>query len=73
MEIHEEQSTPEWRFKGNEELKNALAFSIKGVVSTLMKNLNESDNRPVIPLGRGDPSSSPCFRTTPVAEDVRGR
>ncbi|KAH7860631.1 hypothetical protein Vadar_015879 [Vaccinium darrowii] len=70
MEIHEEQSTPEWRFKGNEELKNALAFSIKGVVSTLMKNLDESDNRPVIPLGRGDPSSSPCFRTTPVAKDA---
>ncbi|GJX31296.1 tyrosine aminotransferase-like protein [Tanacetum coccineum] len=32
--------------------------------------LNKSDTRPVIPLGHGDPSAFPCFRTTQVAEDA---
>lgn len=69
MEEEEEQST-KWRFKGSEELIKASAFTIKGVVSMLSKNLSEDDNRPVISLGHGDPSASRCFLTTPIAEDA---
>ncbi|THG19349.1 hypothetical protein TEA_028602 [Camellia sinensis var. sinensis] len=69
MEEEEEQST-KWRFKGSEELIKASAFTIKGVVSMLSKNLSEDDNRPVIRLGHGDPSASRCFLTTPIAEDA---
>ncbi|KAL0444273.1 UNVERIFIED_CONTAM: Nicotianamine aminotransferase 1 [Sesamum latifolium] len=36
----------------------------------LMEHLNASDPRPVIPLGHGDPSAFPSFRTTPLAEDA---
>lgn len=36
----------------------------------VISNLNESDSRPVIPLGHGDPSAFPCFRTTSEAEDA---
>lgn len=36
----------------------------------LLSKLNKSDTRPVIPLGHGDPSAFPCFRTTQVAEDA---
>ncbi|KAI8006826.1 Nicotianamine aminotransferase 1 [Camellia lanceoleosa] len=69
MEEEEEQST-KWRFKGSEELIKASAFTVKGVVSMLSKNLSEDDNRPVISLGHGDPSVSRCFLTTPIAEDA---
>ncbi|XP_059659811.1 nicotianamine aminotransferase 1-like [Cornus florida] len=65
-----ENGSTNWGFRANEELDRAFAFPIKGVVATLMKNLNKSDHRPTIPLGRGDPAASPCFRTTPVAEDA---
>ncbi|XP_059659812.1 nicotianamine aminotransferase 1-like [Cornus florida] len=60
-----------WGFHGNNgELKMASAMTIRGVQSTVMANLNEADNRPMIPLAQGDPSSFTCFRTTPVAEDA---
>ncbi|XP_047306854.1 nicotianamine aminotransferase 1-like [Impatiens glandulifera] len=35
-----------------------------------MSNLDQSDLRPVIQLGQGDPSAFPCFQTTSVAEDA---
>ncbi|XP_068659981.1 nicotianamine aminotransferase 1-like [Aristolochia californica] len=35
-----------------------------------MSNIDSGDSRPVIPLGRGDPSAFPCFRTTPVADEA---
>lgn len=36
----------------------------------LNSNINKSDSRAVIPLGHGDPSAFPCFRTAQVAEDA---
>ena len=63
-------SKKRWGFQGNQELKKAAAITIRGVLSTLLSNLSEEDQRPVIPLGHGDPSAFPCFRTTPVAEDA---
>lgn len=60
----------EWKFKGNSDLKTASAFSIKRVIDDVKTNLNQSDDRPVVPLSIGDPSSFSCFRTTQVAEDA---
>ncbi|KAK9285120.1 hypothetical protein L1049_024305 [Liquidambar formosana] len=63
-------SSQSWRFRGNEELNTASGITIRGVLTSLMQSLNQSDPRPTIPLGHGDPSVFPCFRTTPIAEDA---
>ncbi|KAJ9686264.1 hypothetical protein PVL29_015257 [Vitis rotundifolia] len=63
-------SKKRWGFQGNQEMNMAAAVTIRGVLGKLRSNLSEEDNRPVIPLGHGDPSAFPCFRTTPVAEDA---
>lgn len=60
----------EWKFRENSKLKTASAFSIKLVLDDVKTNVNPSDERTIIPLGHGDPSSFPCFRTTQVAEDA---
>ncbi|KAI4325127.1 hypothetical protein MLD38_030550 [Melastoma candidum] len=58
-----------WKFQGNEGLTTASSISIRGVLNMLMDNLNQDDPRVVIPLGHGDPSAFPSFRTPSVAED----
>lgn len=65
----ENRSKP-WRIRGNEELSAASGLTIRGVLNMLMDNRNQHDPRPVIPLGHGDPSAFPCFRTTQIAEDA---
>ncbi|KAI3515473.1 hypothetical protein L1887_14369 [Cichorium endivia] len=59
-----------WGFQGNPELHAAAEITIRGVLTMLRSKLNQSDTRPVIPLGHGDPSAFPCFRTSPIAEDA---
>ncbi|KAL0400018.1 UNVERIFIED_CONTAM: Tyrosine aminotransferase [Sesamum radiatum] len=59
-----------WRLKRNEELTQASALTIRGVLNMLTEHLNASDPRPVIQMGQGDPSAFPSFRTTPLAEDA---
>ncbi|CAH1424123.1 unnamed protein product [Lactuca virosa] len=59
-----------WGFQGNPELHAASEITIRGVLTMLLSKLNQSDTRPVIPLGHGDPSAFPCFRTSPIAEDA---
>ncbi|KAL6137962.1 hypothetical protein ACLB2K_063250 [Fragaria x ananassa] len=59
-----------WNFQGNGELKAAPRITIRGVLSNIMQNLNKDDQRPIIPLGHGDPSAFPCFRTSLSAEDA---
>lgn len=59
-----------WRFTANEKLSFSSATSVRRIVGLLMDSLIPDDPRPVIPLGRGDPSDFSCFRTTPVAEDA---
>ncbi|XP_008783141.1 nicotianamine aminotransferase 1-like [Phoenix dactylifera] len=59
-----------WRFGPNEVLASSANVSIRGVLTRVMANIQEGGPRPVIPLGHGDPSVFPCFRTTPVAEDA---
>ncbi|KAH7576973.1 hypothetical protein JRO89_XS01G0185100 [Xanthoceras sorbifolium] len=59
-----------WRFQGNKKLTGASGFTVRGVLNLLRGNLNENDPRPIIPLGHGDPSAFPCFRTATVVEDA---
>lgn len=63
-----------WKKKWeNPELKLTPQISntlnIKDVVYLLKQNLPDQDQRPTVHLALGDPSSIPCFRTSPVAED----
>ncbi|KAK1567069.1 hypothetical protein Q3G72_007738 [Acer saccharum] len=59
-----------WRFLGNKKLSFSSSIVIKRVLTSLKENLNQNDTRPIIPLGRGDPSAFPSFQTTSVAEDA---
>ncbi|KAK9150239.1 hypothetical protein Syun_008548 [Stephania yunnanensis] len=59
-----------WRFKPNKAVNTASDITIRGVLNAIMSALEPSDARPVIPLGHGDPSAFPCFRTSSAAEDA---
>ncbi|PWA47738.1 tyrosine transaminase family protein [Artemisia annua] len=59
-----------WGFKANPDFNTTSDITIRGILMMLLSKLNKSDTRPVIPLGHGDPSAFPCFRTTQVAEDA---
>ncbi|XP_073026697.1 tyrosine aminotransferase-like isoform X1 [Primulina eburnea] len=63
-------SRNQWRFRANEDLTKASAITVRGVLNMLMGNLNANDSRPVIPLGHGDPSAFPSFRTATSAVDA---
>ncbi|KAH7845042.1 hypothetical protein Vadar_034557 [Vaccinium darrowii] len=63
--------SPKWDIRDcNGEVNPASGITVRSVLDSIMKNLNESDKRPVVPLGHGDPSVFPCFRTTRAAEDA---
>ncbi|GFY99031.1 hypothetical protein Acr_13g0004320 [Actinidia rufa] len=64
-------SSAKWdTFQGKEERNAASGITVRSVLDEIMENLNPSDQRVVVPLGHGDPSAFPCFRTTAVAEDA---
>ncbi|XP_057473166.1 nicotianamine aminotransferase 1-like [Actinidia eriantha] len=63
-------STARWCFRGNEAMTTESVSTIRGVLTEIYRNINEANPRPIIPLGHGDPSAFPCFRTTPIAEDA---
>ncbi|KAK6919102.1 Aminotransferase, class I/classII [Dillenia turbinata] len=65
-----ENGVVKWRFKGRQELIDASAGTVRAVCDAVVSNLNPSDERPVIALGYGDPSSFPSYRTSPIAEDA---
>ncbi|KAK3040497.1 hypothetical protein RJ639_028782 [Escallonia herrerae] len=65
-----ENGPKKWGFRGNQSLSTASAITIRGVLNMVMENLHKDDPRPAIPLGHGDPSAFPCFRTTHLAEDA---
>ncbi|KAF8391313.1 hypothetical protein HHK36_023617 [Tetracentron sinense] len=72
-EVEEEEmenGLEKWGFRENEDLNTASGFTIRQVINMVMENLDAGDERPTIPLGHGDPSAFPCFRTSPVAEDA---
>ncbi|CAN1230778.1 S-alkyl-thiohydroximate lyase SUR1 [Linum perenne] len=59
-----------WGFKPNNGLITASSITVRGILNLVMSKVNPDDQRPVVPLGHGDPSAFPCFRTTPAAEDA---
>ncbi|XP_071717378.1 tyrosine aminotransferase-like [Rutidosis leptorrhynchoides] len=63
-------STKKWGFRGNSGLSTAADITVRGVLYMLLSKLNQSDTRHVIPLGHGDPSAFPCFRTDQAAEEA---
>ncbi|XVE92738.1 hypothetical protein REPUB_Repub01dG0125400 [Reevesia pubescens] len=65
-----EKGSEKWGFEGKQELKAASSITVRGVLNMLMEGLNKEDSRPVIPLGHGDPSHFPSFRTAAAAEDA---
>ena len=58
-----------WSFQGNPEL-NASSISVRGVLNQLFENLDKEDKRPIIPLGRADPTAFPSYQTTRLAPDA---
>ncbi|KAG1334992.1 hypothetical protein COCNU_03G011110 [Cocos nucifera] len=60
----------QWRFGPNDVLADSATVSLREVLNRVMANIQQDGPRPIIPLGNGDPSEFPCFRTTPVAEDA---
>ncbi|XP_043701447.1 nicotianamine aminotransferase 1-like [Telopea speciosissima] len=64
-----ENKSKQWRFKVRKDLTSVSEFSIRSVLGKLYRAIDATDTRPPIYLGHGDPSTFPCFRTTPVAEN----
>ncbi|KAF8409204.1 hypothetical protein HHK36_005278 [Tetracentron sinense] len=69
-EIEMENGSKKWGFRANKELTTVSDITIRGVLIMIMNNLDAGDERPIIPLGHGDPSAFPCFRTNYIAEDA---
>ncbi|XP_065874602.1 nicotianamine aminotransferase 1-like isoform X1 [Euphorbia lathyris] len=65
-----ENGSKKWGFQANNDLATVSAVTVRGVLNALMANLNKEDDRAVIPLGHGDPSAFPCFRTASISEDA---
>ncbi|KAK1301745.1 S-alkyl-thiohydroximate lyase SUR1 [Acorus calamus] len=65
-------TTTEWRFGVTDDLLSSSRVSIRGVLTKVMGNLPGEGGAAAkpIPLGHGDPSVFPCFRTTTDAEDA---
>ncbi|KVI04291.1 Aminotransferase, class I/classII [Cynara cardunculus var. scolymus] len=61
-----------WGFRGNSELKPERETTIRGAVTLLQSNINQSDNRPVISMSHSQPSVFPYFNTTQIAADAVG-
>ena len=59
-----------WRFKGNGAAKEAASVSIKSVLSRLFENCSKDVKKTILPLGHGDPSVYPCFKTSVDAEEA---
>ncbi|KAJ4977185.1 hypothetical protein NE237_002291 [Protea cynaroides] len=62
------QNGTHWGFRGNKDLDTPPEITIRGVLGMLKDTIDPADTRSTIPLGHGDPSCFPFFRTTEVAE-----
>jgi tyrosine aminotransferase len=51
-------------------LEAAGTMSIRAVLNRVFSSVDGSGPRPVLTLGSGDPTASPCFRPPPEAEDA---
>nr|CAB3491770.1 unnamed protein product [Digitaria exilis] len=64
-----------WNFAPNEALLGLTAHSVRGALGRVKAGMVADGGggggaRPVIPMGQGDPSLFPCFRTAPEAVDA---
>ncbi|TVU24786.1 hypothetical protein EJB05_27243 [Eragrostis curvula] len=59
-----------WNFTPNDTLLGLSALSVRGVLCRVKAGMVEDGVRPVVPMGNGDSSGFPCFRTPPEAEDA---
>ncbi|KAJ3692311.1 hypothetical protein LUZ60_012661 [Juncus effusus] len=60
-----------WRFGENKALAGAGGISIRGVLNKIFACVDAHHGpKPLLPLGHGDPSVFPSFRTTLAAEDA---
>ncbi|XP_015697780.2 nicotianamine aminotransferase 1-like [Oryza brachyantha] len=62
-----------WNFEPNGTLLGLRALSVRAVLDRVKAGMMAGDGggcREVIPMGHGDPSAFPCFRTTPDAVDA---
>lgn len=59
-----------WGFEDKQEHKAAPAVKVKTSLASIIDSVNKNDPRPVVPLGYGDPTAFPCFRTAVEAEDA---
>ncbi|GJN40472.1 hypothetical protein PR202_gb29687 [Eleusine coracana subsp. coracana] len=59
-----------WNFTPNDALLGLTALSVRGVLGRVKAGMVEDGSRPVVPMGHGDPSVFPCFRTTSEAVDA---
>ncbi|CAD6256735.1 unnamed protein product [Miscanthus lutarioriparius] len=62
-----------WNFTPNETLLGLTALSMRAVLARVKAGMVEADGgggRPVVPMGHGDPSAFPCFRTATEAVDA---
>lgn len=65
-----------WRFHKEEKQEEQklgdqeTPLTVRNALTVLKKNVDLNDNRPLIPMGHGDPSPFHCFRTAAVAEDA---
>jgi tyrosine aminotransferase len=66
----EAEAEERWQFGPNKAVAAAGGRSIRGILSKVIACVEETGPRPLVPLGHGDPSSFPSFRTTPIAEDA---
>lgn len=65
-----ENGAKRWNFGANEVVVRSNSLTIRDYLNTLISNLDGSDVRPVIPLGHGDPSPFPSFRTDQAAVEA---
>ena len=58
-----------WNFAPNKALLGLTALSVRGVLGRVKAGMVADGGgvRPVVPMGHGDPSAFPCFRTAPEA------
>ncbi|KAJ4788728.1 Tyrosine aminotransferase [Rhynchospora pubera] len=66
----EEEMMERWRFGENKAVAAAGGRSIRATLNKVVSSVDENGPRPLIPLGHGDPSVFPSFRTTPIAEEA---
>lgn len=65
-----ENGTNKWGFEDAENGPDTTTtITIKGLISLLMANIDEGNNKRLISLGMGDPSVYTCFHTSHVATE----